>query len=63
MRRLLLWLTLVVALAGCGKSEDQARVELAQRNIVYSEPSFIDNARMGNGDVVGLFLDSGWTPI
>ena len=57
-RRLLFLLTLVIVLAGCGKSE-KARQELARLNVDYTEANFIDNAREGNAEVVKHFLDAG----
>ena len=52
---LVLFITLVVALAGCSNA-DQARDELAQMNIAYTADAFIENAREGNADAVKLFF-------
>ena len=52
-------LLLLVALAGCGRSQDAARAQLAQMNIAYSEKAFIESARDGNATAVALFIDAG----
>src|SRR5687768_9037311 len=57
-RRLLLLLTFVIVLPGCGSS-DKARQELARLNVDYNETNFIENAREGNAEVVKHFLDAG----
>jgi len=59
MRRpLLILLTLIGVLTGCGKSE-KALQELARSNVEYTETNFIDSARNGNSDAVKLFLEAG----
>jgi predicted component of type VI protein secretion system len=45
-------LALLVTLAGCGKSKDAARTELAQMNIAYTDKTFIETAREGNAAAV-----------
>src|ERR1044071_4175709 len=60
-RFLSLLLTLLIVLAGCGKT-DQARQELARLNVDYTESNFIENARDGNADVVKHFLAAGMDP-
>lgn len=62
MRGGLLFLLLLAALTGCGKSESVARNELAQMNIVYSDASFIEQASQGNAGAVSLFMDAGINP-
>jgi hypothetical protein len=56
---ILLLLALTIALTGCGKARDKARLDLAQMNINYTDSVFMDNAKGGNSDVVKLFLDAG----
>src|SRR5262245_37365664 len=55
-------LSLLVALAGCGKSQKSARAELAQMNIAYTDMAFIESAREGNATAVALFIDAGMNP-
>jgi ankyrin repeat protein len=55
----LLLLILSIAVAGCGKARDKARLDLAQMNISYTDSAFIDNAKEGNSEVVKLFLEAG----
>jgi hypothetical protein len=58
-RFLPLLLFLIVGLAGCGKSAADARIQLAQMNIPFTEVDFIENARQGNSQAVSLFIDAG----
>ena len=55
-------LSLLVALAACGKGRDAARAELAQMNIAYTDRAFIESARVGNSTAVALFIDAGMNP-
>ena len=55
-------LSLLVALAACGKSRDAARAELAQMNIAYTDKAFVESAREGNATAVALFIDAGINP-
>lgn len=56
-RRLILLLTIAIAVTACSKN-DKALQELAQLGIDYTETSFIENARNGNADAVKLFLEA-----
>ena len=55
-------LSLLVAMAACGKSRDAARAELAQMNIAYTDKAFVESAREGNATAVALFIDAGINP-
>lgn len=57
---LLIYISLL--LLACGKSPEDARKELGQMNIEYSEASFIKCAERGDSLAVKLFLDSGMDP-
>src|SRR5262245_40830140 len=62
MRRVHVWPLLLLSIlgfAGCGKSTQAARMELAQMNIPYTEMNFIETARQGNSTAVSLFIDAG----
>ena len=55
-------LTLLVALAGCGRNTGMAQAGLAQVGLPFSERAFVESAREGNVAAVKLFLDAGMTP-
>src|ERR1044072_1942521 len=52
-------LALIATITGCGKGANDARVELAQMNVPFTDMAFIYNARQGNTAAVELFLKAG----
>ena len=52
----------VVFAVSCGKSPEQARKELGQMNIQYSEETFIECIKNGDAVAVRLFLTAGMNP-
>lgn len=52
----------IILLAGCGTSEKEARQELANLNIEYSEESFAKRAAQGDERAVNLFLKTSINP-
>ena len=54
-----LLLIIVLSLSACGQSPEDARKELGQLNIPYSESSFIESAANGDMMAVKLFLAAG----
>jgi uncharacterized protein len=61
-RKIFLTLLSLATFTGCGRSAEQARLGLAQMNIPFNPSAFIENARQGNIDAVGLFLKAGMDP-
>lgn len=62
---LILIVPLVISLSACSKSPaEKALKELKQRNIAYTEESFIEHVKSRQGDkaVVDLFLTAGMSP-
>ena len=61
IRTIIFPLILVLAIfsTGCRKSADAARLELAQKNIPFTEAAFIDAARQGDTSALALFLEAG----
>ena len=55
----LLILAFAVGLAGCGKGADEARLQLAQMNVPFTDRAFIENARDGNASAIELFIKAG----
>src|SRR5205085_11661576 len=60
-RTLVLPLVLALAIfsAGCRKGADAARLELAQKNIAFTDKAFFDTLRQGDTATLALFLDAG----
>ena len=51
-----------LAVLGCGNSQEEARKQLGQMNIKFTEDSFVTRARDGNLGAVKLFLQAGMKP-
>lgn len=49
----------VMFFSNCGKSSEQARIELGQMDIPYTKEAFIEYASTGDAVVVDLFLTAG----
>ena len=60
-RTVVVMVVLMAALAGCSKSpQDQARNKLVgEMGVVWAPGNFLDAAKNGKADVVGLFLQAG----
>ena len=54
-----LMFALAVCLTGCRRGADAARLELAQKNIPFTEKAFIDTVRQGDTAALALFLGAG----
>ena len=55
-------LVVFLAVLGCGNPQEEARKQLGQMNIKFTEDSFIIEARDGNLAAVKLFLQAGMKP-
>ena len=55
-------LVVFLAVLGCGNPQEEARQQLGQMNIKFTEDSFITEAREGNVAAVKLFLQAGMKP-
>ncbi len=57
----IVWLALVAMLGGCSKSpQEQARNKLVgEMGVVWAPGNFLEAAKNGKSDVVGLFLQAG----
>ena len=52
----------LIIFVGCGKNPKDARIDLGQMNIPYTEEAFIDYSSKGDVVVVKLFLSAGMAP-
>jgi ankyrin repeat protein len=59
---ILVIMVLVALFSSCGKSPEEARRELRQMNVEYSENSFIKSAKEGDILAIRLFLNAGMNP-
>lgn len=57
---IVLFLCMILLLAGCGNMADNAKKELHEMNIEYTADAFIDAIENGNDKVVDLFEKSGF---
>ena len=55
-------LSMAVLLAGCSKSPEDAKKELADKKIQYNEQSFVKAVEDQKKDVVELFIEAGMNP-
>lgn len=62
IRVVVLLFLLLIPLSACSKSPEQARKELGQMNIDYTEDNFIKYIKRGDKVVVDLFLTAGMSP-
>ena len=51
--------SLMILSAGCGKSPEEARKELAAMNVSFTPDSFVEHAKNSDMVVVKLFLVAG----
>ena len=53
---------LLLLLSGCQKTPEQARKELSELGIEYSQAAFLSRVANGDAVVVELFLTAGMSP-
>lgn len=61
--QMIAWLlALLIPLTGCEKSPEDARRELGQMNVQYTQEAFVEAAKNGDTLAVELFLAAGMSP-
>ncbi|SMC48751.1 ankyrin repeat domain-containing protein [Sporomusa malonica] len=55
-------LVIALLLSGCGRSPEEARKDLSDKKIQYTEQSFVKAVEDNDANVVELFLEAGMSP-
>ena len=55
-------LSLALLVSGCGRGPEDAKKDLSQMNVAYSEKGFVEAAENNNIKAVNLFLEAGMDP-